>query len=74
MRQATMARGSGDILGGTARIGGGLLPQFLDPLNVAPTFMPGMGAVRTASILGRFNVESGLATRALAGATQGMAG
>lgn len=74
IRQATMASGPGGILGGTARIGGGLLPQFLDPLNVASAFVPGMGEARAASILGRIGVESGLATRALAGATQGMAG
>ncbi|GCE83131.1 hypothetical protein [Komagataeibacter diospyri] len=74
VRQATMASGPGGILGGTARIGGGLLPQFLDPLNVVSAFVPGMGEARAASILGRFGVDSRLAARGLAGATQGMAG
>jgi len=74
IRQATMASGPGGILGGTARIGGGLLPQFLDPMNVASAFVPGMGEARAASILGRIGVDSSLAARGLAGATQGMAG
>lgn len=74
MRDSIIARGPGGVIAGIGGFGSRLLPQMFDPLNVASMFVPGLGETRAAAILGRAGIESTLATRALAGATQGMAG
>lgn len=74
MRQDTIARGSGGLVQSVGGFGARLLPQFFDPLNVASAFVPGLGEARAAAILGRAGIESGLAARVVAGATQGALG
>lgn len=74
MRDSIIARGPGGVIAGIGGFGSRLLPQMFDPLNVASMFVPGLGETRAAAILGRAGIESTLATRALAGASQGMAG
>ncbi len=73
-RQDILDRGQGGIVSSVGGFGARMLPQFFDPLNIAAAFVPGLGETRAAALLGRAGIESGLATRAVAGATQGALG
>lgn len=53
IRQQTLSTGPTSLLARASEFAAGALPQFLDPINVASTFVPGLGDARLASALGR---------------------
>ncbi len=73
LRQQAMDSAPGGVIGSLARFGAGSLPQFLDPGNLALSFVPGLGDARLATMLGE-DVAGGAVGRLVQGASQGVAG
>lgn len=61
LRQQTITSGPSGMLSGLADFTAGQIPQFLDPINVAASFVPGLGS---ASISARIGEAAGLAADA----------
>lgn len=73
-RQDVIARGQGGLTGGwAARTGTEFLVGLLDPLNLAATFIPGAPEAKVAALFGD-GLAARIGTRAVVGATQGIAG
>lgn len=53
LRQQAIASGPQGIIASTARGVAGAIPQFMDPINIGSSFIPGVGDARMAAILGQ---------------------
>jgi hypothetical protein len=74
VRADMIARRQGGLFSGSdARTGVSLLTSLLDPLNWAATFVPGVPEAKLAAAFGE-SVLGRVAARAVAGASQGVAG
>lgn len=51
LRQDAIDSGPQGIAAGIARGTAGMIPQFLDPINIGASFVPGLGDARMASLL-----------------------